>query len=529
VANRTDVVVLAASLLGVAAVLFLHTTGSWQAHAWLLHALGVTLALALATPLAVRILGEVVRGTLTVVATLGATAAIYTGARALVLPRVTPELEGLVHIGVIAGIVLVLVPGQAWLGRTIDRVVLGRNRRRWAELQEFLYTLSPELGASECCRRALAEVVRLMKLRGAAILLRDGEAMICGAVPLDAVLRVWPRGTQADALPADKVLGVELPQAELREALAEDGILGVQPIVSPRHRWGDMFFATGPFGLIFSDEEIATIASIAGRLALLLDGTELLARTVAAERVLAHREKLAALGELSARIAHEIRNPVTAARSLAQQLARLPSAADAEAARLILTELDRVERQVADLLRFARREDYRLEPADLAAVVRTAAQAVRPRLEAAGIGLVLELVSDLPTRCDREKIRQLVINLLENAGEALAGSAGPREVVVALRAEDGTAHLSVADNGPGVPADALPHLFEPFFSLKEHGTGLGLAIARRTVEAHGGRISARPGDAGGMRIEVALPLGAAGHSSPPRGTSGSEAAEGRTS
>src|SRR4029453_17529631 len=98
------------------------------------------------------------------------------------------------------------------------------------------------------------------------------------------------------------------------------------------------------------------------QLARVLDAAELLARTVVVERSLAHAEKLAAIGELTARIAHEIRNPVAAARSLAQQLASEPGSPFGEEHELILTELDRVERQGADLLRFARRDEPRLAP-----------------------------------------------------------------------------------------------------------------------------------------------------------------------
>ena len=115
----------------------------------------------------------------------------------------------------------------------------------------------------------------------------------------------------------------------------------------------------------------------------MLDGAGLLARAVAVERSRAHAEKLAAIGELAARVAHEIRNPVTAARSLAQQLAREPaSPLNAEHAGLILSELERVERQVAALLRFARREEFQFAPVDLGELARATVERSRTRLEA---------------------------------------------------------------------------------------------------------------------------------------------------
>src|SRR5437762_2416895 len=259
--------------------------------------------------------------------------------------------------------------------------------------------------------------------------------------------------------------------------------------------------------LLADGEADQAIDAIADQLGLVLDAAELLARTVAVERSLAHAEKLAAIGELAARIAHEIRNPVTAARSLAQQLAREPTSPFAAEHRLILDELERVERQVAALLRFARREDFRFEPVDLAELARATLEAFRPRLEAGGVTLELALADGVTARADREKLRQVLVNVLENALDAMAAeAAGPRTLSVAVANGHGAAALEVRDSGPGVPADALPHLFEPFFSTKPSGTGLGLAIARRTIEAPGGRIAVRPGSERGLVVSVELPL-----------------------
>src|SRR5262249_39350213 len=126
--------------------------------------------------------------------------------------------------------------------------------------------------------------------------------------------------------------------------------------------------------------------------------------------------------------------------------------------------------------------------------------------DAASIELALDLRAGVLARADGEKLRQVLINLLENALDALAGAEAPRRIFVDIVGVNGHAALALADSGPGVPPDALPRLFEPFFSLKPDGTGLGLAIAKRTVEAHGGCIMARPSPHGGLLIEVELPL-----------------------
>ncbi|HYY06299.1 MAG TPA: HAMP domain-containing sensor histidine kinase, partial [Candidatus Limnocylindria bacterium] len=156
--------------------------------------------------------------------------------------------------------------------------------------------------------------------------------------------------------------------------------------------------------------------------------------------------------------------------------------------------------------RFARRDEPRLAPVDLGELARATLDALRPRLEAAGIAAFLEAPPGVVARADRDKLREVLVNLLENARDALATSPAPRRVTVVVRNGDGDATLSVTDNGPGVPADALPRLFEPFFSTKPTGTGLGLAIARHAVEAHGGAIFAGPAEGAGLTVRVTLPL-----------------------
>ena len=138
-------------------------------------------------------------------------------------------------------------------------------------------------------------------------------------------------------------------------------------------------------------------------------------------------------------------------------------------------------------------------------MARSALEPLRPRLEASGVAVDVEIAAGVMARADREKMRQVVDQPARERGRRVGASAGqarrPRACTGATRA----AVLEVRDSGPGVPADALPRLFEPFFSLKTTGTGLGLAIVKRTVEAHGGRVEARPAGAGGLLLRVELP------------------------
>ncbi len=505
--RRPDVVVIGAGLaVALVALLVLGLMPGTAERSTALVIADVAVSLSALVPVVVRMLGLVVRRVLVMTATLAMTAGL------LWVHTTTGRAVGgpVLDLAVLLGLGVVLGPGHAWLNAAVDRTVFRRRQHRLETLQAFLHTLSPELGIDECCRRVLQEIAGVMHVPAAAILLRDGEAVVHGEFAIAPIQRAWPRGAAVDALPV-RAFGTadlrELPQ-ELKDALAESGVgLGVYPIISPRGRRGHLFLSTGLLGTIAREDDVQAFEVVTAQLALVLDGAELLTRTVAVERSLAHAEKLAAIGELAARVAHEIRNPVTAARSLAQQLCRAPAAPqNADSAGLILTELERVERQVAALLRFAGREDLRLEPVDVAELARATSETYRPRCEAAGVALEVDAKSGVVARADRERLRQVLINLLDNALDALAEASGARRLAVHVGSRNGSAVVQVRDTGPGLAADVLPRVFEPFFSLKSTGTGLGLAIARRTVEAHGGHLTAADAEGGGACFAMELPL-----------------------
>ena len=504
-AGRADAVTVAFALVGMvvwALVLFSAPPG-WQPTPGKLVAIVLT-TWTTTIPFAVRNLGAVVRGLLVLSTALVAAAAVHLGTQAFAAPIAAAGFERLAFLLTVVAFVAVLAPGSAWARAAIDRVVFRRSRRRRAELQAFVHGLSPDLGVVECCRRTLDRLVTVMRCRGAAVLLGDGEAVGAGLLALEPLRRAWPR----DGVPARALVGYELGELPpaLHGALREAGATGVVPIESPGRRWGHLVFGLRLLDTAFRDDDTQAIEAVADQLALVLDGTALLARAREVERSLAHAEKLGALGELAARIAHEIRNPVTAARSLAQQLRReRPSAPDDPAA-LILGELERVERQVAALLRFARREDLRLAPVDLGDLVRATLEAYRTRLESAGVGLELDVADDVVVAADAETpppgARQSDRERHRRARRRRPASGASRSPSARTT---GAARFAFATRGRACPPDRLPRLFEPFFTTKEHGTGLGLAIAKRTIDAHGGRISAAAAPGGGVVFTVQLP------------------------
>jgi len=507
-ARRSDAFFLIGAMVTMAAWLVIAGTTSWTTgKLWRPTGWGIALdavaGFGFAAPMATRFLGHVVRSVLVILVTGLAAAAVCFVAVPMATSAIGVDYAPLINLAALIALILIFLPGRALLLQMIDASLLRRDVRRRDELQAFMQALSPALGGSECCRRALAELARVMRLRGAALLFREGDAVVHGHIEIGELQRL---GLGKVAL-SRALLGNELREFpdDFRDVLNAADIVGVVPVTSPDHQRGLLLLATDLLGATFTDEEEHALRAFADQLALLLDGSELLASALAAQRSLAHAEKLAAIGELAARVAHEIRNPVTAARSLAQQLCREPtSPLNAEHAALIVEEMERVERRIAALLQYARKEEFRPEPVDLTELARNTGRAFAARFDESGVAFHCNVNGPVTANVDRERIRQVLVNLMENALDALA-SQESRRLSLDVAGNNGSAEIRVTDNGPGVAPEALGRLFEPFFSMKAKGTGLGLAIAKRIVEAHGGELTANPVKTGGLQFVVRLP------------------------
>jgi two-component system, NtrC family, sensor histidine kinase HydH len=238
------------------------------------------------------------------------------------------------------------------------------------------------------------------------------------------------------------------------------------------------------------------------------------ARALAASSALDLRQEIEgrharSLELLSASIAHELRNPITAARSLVAQMGEDPAAPEnAEYARVALAELDRAERSISHLLRFARDEEVKLQDIQMADVLASSLETFRVRIEKMGVAVKRELDTNGLVRADPEKMRRVLVNVVGNALDALEGSktSGPELGVAMGENLAGTeVWIRVRDNGPGIRPERLQKIFTPFHTSKSNGTGLGLALSRKVVEAHGGTIAARSEPGGGAEITVVLP------------------------
>lgn len=228
-------------------------------------------------------------------------------------------------------------------------------------------------------------------------------------------------------------------------------------------------------------------------------------------------QRLAAVGEMAAAVAHGIGNPLSSIRAAAQ-VAMLDANAedDPEHTRRtsvnlqnIMQQVDRVQKRMQALLNFAKPMEPRPGPVDINALLRDIAETLRPRFSETGVAAQLDLATNLPKAIgDPNHLEQVFMGLMTNAMEAT-----PKGGTVTVRTKmggadsDGTGiHVSVEDTGEGIPVENRERVFEPFFTTKPYGTGIGLPLAKRFVERNGGSIEIVDAPATGTKIAVALPL-----------------------
>jgi two-component system nitrogen regulation sensor histidine kinase GlnL len=248
----------------------------------------------------------------------------------------------------------------------------------------------------------------------------------------------------------------------------------------------------------------------------LLDGVECVG-TVLVLRVRRSSEHALDFEALAAGLAHEIKNPLAGLQGSAELLAREAEGSAREYAQVIAREAKRVDGLVRELLDLARPAVLQTASLDVHRILGEVAVLARGIPGAERVSFVERFDPSLPPVLgDEEKLKQVALNLVRNALDALAGRKKPTVIletsVASLRLRQASgrtrplARLSVQDNGPGIPEPMLARLFTPFATSKPAGTGLGLAISRRIVEAHGGRIEVKNRGVGGAEANVFLPL-----------------------
>jgi hypothetical protein len=220
-------------------------------------------------------------------------------------------------------------------------------------------------------------------------------------------------------------------------------------------------------------------------------------------------EKLASLGQLSAGVAHEIGNPLTAIKGYAEVLKRAPGIDDEKRNGIvsdILREVSRIDRIIKTLLDYSRQRKSFPQIVDVNRVIKETAEILRSQGALKNITLTIDLADDMPAViADPGQLAQVIINLVLNSRDAISG---PGEIVISTAREGDTgAVISVRDNGEGIPGDIIDRIFDPFFTTKDpgHGTGLGLSVSARIVETFEGVIKVESTQGSGALFTIIFP------------------------
>jgi two-component system nitrogen regulation sensor histidine kinase NtrY len=233
-------------------------------------------------------------------------------------------------------------------------------------------------------------------------------------------------------------------------------------------------------------------------------------------------QRVAAWRDVARRLAHEIKNPLTPIQLSAERMRRhfggaapQTSALVAECTGAIITEVEALKNLVDEFAQFARLRGPRMLPSDLNRLIDETLQLYASVLQQGSLSVRRDFAARLPpVRLDAEQIRQVIINLVDNAIEALGGPNAPRrsdgaapgiKLTTAHDARNNVVRLSVSDNGPGVPVGDRDKLFMPYYSTKGRGSGLGLAIVRRIIVEHGGGIEVSANEPSGTTFTIELP------------------------
>jgi PAS domain S-box-containing protein len=391
---------------------------------------------------------------------------------------------------------------------------------------EGLARAAGELGRSRDEREVLERAADLLNARGlivTTLLLRDGDPLLEYG-PMRTTSTAWPGGVND----ASRALRANRPRREVlwelnpdfhrrRAAFFQDvgplitaaypGELGARVkshVVQRRTVQAPLFVNDAPYGaLVLTGDELNP--ALTGSIEMF---AELVARAIENVRLrteLVHRERLAALGEAAAVMAHEVRNPIAAILNAGTLLQKESVDPSSHAALLCVIgeEAERLERLVSDLLDLGRPLTPRLKRVDLHDLVERSVKVLAARGETAGVEVVVVRPDARVLAGIDPELTQLALwNVVRNAAQA--SPAGARVRVSAEARGSGVAFV-VDDEGPGFPADQVERILEPFHTTRATGTGIGLAVVRRVVEACRGSIEIGATPAGGGRFVMVFP------------------------
>jgi two-component system sensor histidine kinase PilS (NtrC family) len=370
-------------------------------------------------------------------------------------------------------------------------VVTGALAERYHELQEHMEDQRKHLSDLQAFRDLIFESVGSglvgVDPNGRVTAFNRAAVSITGVRAEDAIDQAW------EAIFGD---GVDL--AEVRRAVS-----GSEP--APRYEFRLRRHDGGqevPVGISFWSLRSGT-GDVAGLIGVCQD----LSSIKQMEQRMRQADRLAAVGRLSANMAHEIRNPLASISGAVEALARdlPPDHTRSQLVEIVLRESARLNQIVGDFLEYARPAPMAAIEINMAEIFDEVLLLIEHRTLPANLKVAREYGETLPTRADPQRLRQAVWNLCLNAVQAMPDGGELRVRAQSLRERGGRLRISITDTGQGIAETDLPHIFEPFFSTKPEGSGIGLALVYRVVEEHGGSIEVRSRVGEGTTFVLTLP------------------------
>jgi signal transduction histidine kinase len=381
---------------------------------------------------------------------------------------------GLVEALLILALALLAAPLRGWLAK--------RFQKLFARETELYKQIVSRIGSYAGQYKDLLELLHFVEERTTEVLgLRRLKIFVAGEQANNRNGAAW----------VDQILEQSrehgwLP-VEDEPALVEQGFKLAYPLRREEKVAG--LLTVDAAGASLTPDARSVIATLADQVAIAIDDSRLMEENVRLERELAERERLASLGRMAATVAHEIKNPLSAIKSIAQVMREDENLKNdyGRDLSLIVGETDRLSQSVTQLLSFARKESPAEQPLGTDELVRSVVDLFQATAREQGIGLEYEIKNDaqLSGKCV-SVLRDALSNLLLNALQAT--NTGGR-VSLSAAVENTELLVSVQDTGPGVPFELRERIWEPFFTTRQRGTGLGLAIVRKRVQEVGGSAS----------------------------------------
>jgi signal transduction histidine kinase len=407
------------------------------------------------------------------------------------------KLPGVVEVLLILGMFALAGPVVRLIERAVRRLFT-REIGLYRDVVRQVTTGAAGIGELDSLIRYVEETIRRgLDLRSVRIVFFD-EAMQTGP----------------ERRLAEKMAGRETDVIEADEDLAAIGATAVYALKREGRPTGLMIIAADPRTL--TSEKGAVLDVLAGQVAIEIESCRLVEEKVRLERELASRERLATLGQMATTVAHEVKNPLSSIKSIAQVMREEPALQDYDRdLELIISEIDRLNRTVSQLLAFSRPNRADVRPVALQDLMNSMMGLFAGEAKDRGVSLSVEVACDVmlegaQAAAVREALGNLVLNAMQatDAGGGVAVRADLQSSPVEQPEKLPQLILSITDTGPGISGDEQARIFEPFYTTKSRGTGLGLAIVERRIAELGGSVelTSPVADGHGTQFRLILPL-----------------------